>query len=245
MLKEWRCDLHIHTCLSPCADMEMLPGLVIKEAKSKGLDAVGICDHNSAENVLAFKRVGEREGLRVIGGIEVTTEEEIHIIALFDNDEDLFKLQKIIYNNLSGLNDEEAFGKQVVVDRDDQPIGLNDRLLISTTLLPLERVVDTIHSLGGIAIASHIDREGFSILGQLGFIPPGLNLDGLEVSPKTLLVKARRDYAHLGDFEFITASDAHYLDDIGRCSTSFLIEEVNVGEIRKALFKEDGRRVMD
>ncbi|MBU1486821.1 PHP domain-containing protein [bacterium] len=244
MLKEYRCDLHIHTCLSPCADPGMVPGLVIKKARARGFSAIAVSDHNSAENTRAFKKAGEREGLKVLGGMEITTREEVHILALFDRDEDLFKLQDIIYDNLPGLNDEEAFGRQIVIDEDDQPIKINDRFLIGATLLSLEEIVDTVHRLSGIAIASHIDREGFGIIDQLGFIPPGLNLDGLEISPKIALARAREDYADLDRFELITSSDAHYLDDIGKCSTSFLIEGVSVEEIRKALFKEDGRRVI-
>lgn len=243
MLKKYKCDLHIHTCLSPCADPGMLPGEVIKAAKAKGLEVIGICDHNSAENARAFQKAGERQSLSVLGGMEVTTSEEVHILGLFDSREGLLKLQDVVYENLPGTNDEEVFGRQIVVDENNRPMALNDRLLIGATLLSLEETVATIHSLGGIAIASHIDREGFGIIGQLGLIPSGLALDGLEVSPKTPLEKARKDYAHLGHFGLITSSDAHYLNDIGRCSTSFLIEEASVKEIRKALFKEDGRRV--
>lgn len=222
----------------------MVPGLVVKAASSKGLDVIGICDHNSAENVQAFRKAGEKEGLGVLGGMEITTQEEVHLLALFDNEEDLFKLQDIIYKNLPGTNNEEKFGRQIVIDENDQPIEVNDKLLIGAISLSLEETVDTIHLLGGIAMASHIDREIFSIIGQLGFIPPGLNLDGLEVSLRVSLVKARKDYAGLSRFGLVSFSDAHYLDDIGKGSTSFLIEGVSIQEIRKALFKEDGRRVI-
>ncbi|RMD59308.1 MAG: PHP domain-containing protein, partial [Nitrospirae bacterium] len=43
-------DLHVHTCLSPCADIDMSPLRIIEKAKSKSIDIIGITDHNSSEN---------------------------------------------------------------------------------------------------------------------------------------------------------------------------------------------------
>ncbi len=205
---------------------------------------IGICDHNSAENVACAKKVGEKEGLAVIGGIEVTSQEEVHILALFNEDEDLFELASLIYENLPGINDERVFGEQIVVNENDEVLSFNKRLLIGATLLPLHRIVDRIHSLGGLAIASHIDRESFSIIGQLGFIPDGLELDGLEVSPRLSLKKAQPEFGEAFDLPLVTFSDAHTLDDVGKSFTCLSIEEASIKEIRKALFSEDGRKVV-
>ncbi len=237
-------DLHIHTCLSPCGDLEMLPSKIVERARLLGLNAIGICDHNSAENVVVVKKAGEREGLATIGGIEITSREEVHILAFFDKEKDLFELQRIVYENLPGINDEEVFGKQAVVDEYDKVLGFNERLLIGATGLSIEKIVDAIHSLGGLAIASHIDRERFSILGQLGFIPDTLDLDGLEVSPKTSLERERLKSFQALDFPIVTFSDAHTLEDIGKSSTYFLIKEININEIKKALSGEDGRSIL-
>lgn len=244
MLRRFRMDLHIHTCLSPCADSEMVPTKIVKKAKSKGLDVIGICDHNSAENVMAVKRAGEREKLGVIGGIEITSREEVHILAFFDKENNLFELQKIIYDNLSGINDEKIFGEQIIVDEKGKALGFNKRLLIGATELSIEKVVDTIHSLDGLAIASHIDRERFGIIGQLGFIPDDLNLDGLEVSPKVSLENRRLKFSQASDSPLVTFSDAHTIQDIGKSATSFLINEARVSEIKKGLLNQDGRSIL-
>jgi len=244
MLKRFEADLHIHTCLSPCGESRMSPRRIVKQAKLKGLDIIGICDHNSAENVVCAKKVGAKEGLAVIGGIEVTSQEEAHILAFFDEDNDLFELANLIYENLPGINNERVFGQQIVVNEDDEVLGFNKRLLIGATVLPLHQIVDRIHSLSGLAIASHIDRESFSIIGQLGFIPDGLELDGLEVSPRLSLKKAQLEFGETFDFPLVTFSDAHTLEDVGKSFTCLLIEEANVKEIRKALSGEDGRKVV-
>ena len=244
MLKRFEADLHIHTCLSPCAEFRMSPKRIVKRAKLKGLDMIGICDHNSAENVACTKKVGEKEGLAVIGGIEVTSQEEVHILAFFDEDKGLFELADLIYENLPGINDERVFGEQIVVNEDDEVLSFNKRLLIGATVLPLHQIVDRIHSLSGLAIASHIDRDSFSIIGQLGFVPDGLELDGLEVSPRLSLKKAQLEFGQAFNFPLVTFSDAHTLEDVGQSVTCLLIEEANIKEIRKALFGEDGRKVV-
>ena len=241
MLKEFKADLHVHTCLSPCADDKMSPQKIVEQAKINQLDIIGICDHNSAENVTAARKTGEREKITVIGGIEVTSQEEVHILALFDDEKDLFDFQAVIYEKLSGFNDEKSFGKQLIINENNEIIGLNDKLLIGATSLPIHKIVQTICSLGGLVIASHIDRERFSIIGQLGYIPEGLPLDALELSPNCDRRKmSLEDYG----FPLVTFSDAHFPEDIGKSFTVFLIEEATIEEIRKALSREDGRRVM-
>ncbi|MHC4426110.1 MAG: PHP domain-containing protein, partial [Planctomycetota bacterium] len=182
MMRKVRADLHLHTCLSPCADAQMQATAIVKRAKKVGLDMIGICDHNSAENVAAVVKAGAREGLPVIAGIEITSSEEAHILGLFDTERDLMPLQDEVYENLSGENNEEACGPQTIVDEWDRVVGTNRRLLIGATALTVEQVVEAIHRRAGLAIASHVDRERFSLIGQLGFVPEGLSLDALEVS---------------------------------------------------------------
>ncbi|NQT24884.1 PHP domain-containing protein [candidate division KSB1 bacterium] len=238
ILNAFRADLHIHTCLSPCADLEMLPTKIVQKAKLEGLDVIGICDHNSSENVTAIKKIGKRANLTVLGGIEVTSREEVHILALFENDKDLDEFQMMIYENLQGVNDEDLFGSQLVVDEQDTIQSSNERLLIGATELSIDEIVDKVHSLNGIVIASHVDRERFGIIGQLGIIPEGLLLDGLELSSE--LSPNKEDLTSV-NYPVVTFSDAHYLNDIGKNSTTFIVDAIQVDELKKALLGEHGR----
>ena len=235
----YKTDLHIHTCLSPCAELEMSPMNIVKQAKECGLDIIGICDHNTCENVPYIKKSAEREGLNLFGGIEITSKEEVHILALFDHEEELFSMQKIIYENLHGTNDERIYGIQVVVDENNNALKLNNKFLLGATELSVDNIVETIHKLNGLAIASHIDRESFSIISQLGFIPNGLQIDALEVSTSD-----RADSFKYITLPLITSSDAHKLNTIGSSFTQFFMEEVNLEEMKKSLRGEEGRKVI-
>jgi PHP family Zn ribbon phosphoesterase len=146
-------------------------------------------------------------------------------------------MQEVVYANLSGENYEQAYGPQTVIDEWDNVLGTNSRLLLGATTLTVEGVVEAIHDRSGVAIASHIDRERFSLIGQLGFIPKGLNLDAVEVSS---LSPIKQEY----DYPVVTFSDAHFLEDIGNSSTHFMIENISVSEIKKALHNEMGRRII-
>jgi len=239
-MKEFKADMHIHTCLSPCADLEMSPKNIVKEAKKKGLDIIGICDHNSAENFPAMVKSANIAGIRAIGGIEITTREEVHILGFFGNERDLFFMQEAVYTSLHGVNDEERYGLQVVVNEEDEILSFNNKLLIGATEMPVEEVVDLIHKNNGLAIASHIDREGFSIITNLGFIPEGLKLDALEITEP-----ANRDKINKGEeFVFITSSDAHLINDIGKHYSCFLMKETTFEEIRKCFRRENGREII-
>jgi len=245
MVREFRADLHIHTCLSPCGSLEMSPRTVVREAKKRGIEIIAVCDHNSAENVLPVQRVGKLEGVTVLAGMEVTSEEEVHVLALFDHYENASRLQEIVYEHLQpGENDEATFGPQVVVNEEDEVLAMSMRLLIGATTLSINEVVDTVRRLGGLAIASHVDRESFSLLGQLGFIPEGLALDALEISPRMKEGEARSKFPQLHGYPLVTFSDAHSPEEIGNGSTRFLLDAATVAEIGKALRGEDGRRIV-
>lgn len=245
MLKEYRADLHIHTVLSPCTELtEMSPHAIVKRASRIDLDVIAICDHNSCENVAPTRKISLQTDLEVLAGIEIASREEVHILGLFDGEDDVLKVQEVVYSNLPGENDEESFGYQVIVNEKDEVLRFNKKLLIGATTLALEKIVELIHSFNGLAVASHIDREGFSIIGQLGFIPPGLALDALEISPSISIEDAKSKFPQSADYPLITSSDAHTLSDIGRSSTTFLMEKVSMAEMKMALTGKEGRKVL-
>ncbi|HET7319401.1 MAG TPA: PHP domain-containing protein [Nitrospirota bacterium] len=243
-LRRIKADFHVHTCLSPCSSLDMSPREVVNAALQKGIDLIGVCDHNSAENVLAVKKAGRRNGLMVLGGMEVASSEEAHILVFFDDDEDLLNFQDYIYRHLEGRNDEHSFGLQVIADDEDGVTGFCDRLLIAATSLPAETISAVAREAKGesLVIAAHVDREAFSIIGQLGFIPPGLGLDGVELSGRMTAAALAARYPECGNFPVVTGSDAHGPGDIGKRYTLLTVEDGSIAEIKKALTGRDGRK---
>jgi signal transduction histidine kinase len=236
-------DLHVHTCLSPCGELEMHPSAVVDAACRRGLDAIAVCDHNAAGNVAATVRAGAAVGLCVVAGMEIASEEEVHVVALLPSVEADLSLQARVQRTLPGRNDPEVFGPQVLVDEHGLVEGFEERLLIGATTWPVNQVVRAIHDEGGVAVAAHVDRERFGLVGQLGFVPPDLPLDALEVSCRTPLPEARARFEHCG-LPVITASDAHEPSALGRAVTLMLLEAPRFGEIRLALAGEAGRVVL-
>ncbi len=221
----------------------MSPREVVNAALQKGLDLIGVCDHNSAENVLAVKRVGERNGLMVLGGMEVASSEEAHLLVFFDDDDYLLRFQEFIYRHLTGRHDEHSFGLQVIADDEDGVTGFCDRLLIGATTLPAEAIVAAARAVKSesLVIAAHVDRESFSIIGQLGFIPSSLALDAVEISAHTTAAEAKLRFPDCRSYPVVTGSDAHDPAQIGNRFTCFTVADGTVVEIKKALSGADGR----
>lgn len=217
----------------------MSPFTVARLARQRGLDVIAICDHNSAENVTAVRTAARRIGLAVIGGMEITSQEEVHVLGLFPEDDSLAAAQDVVYEHLAGENDPDMFGEQLVMDEQDEVIRSNHKLLIGATDLTLEEVVQTIHELGGLAIASHVDRPSFSVVSQLGFIPQGLGLDAVESCSDRVSVLPEG----LG-LSMISSSDAHRPEQIGSRCTRFLIDDPTIAEIGMALKHVGGRRIL-
>ncbi|MDQ7782257.1 MAG: PHP domain-containing protein [Desulfomonilaceae bacterium] len=245
-LRVYRLDLHIHTVLSPCTEIaDMTPKAIVRAAVERGLHMIAICDHNSARNTAATRRAAKGTGVSVLPGIEVTTSEEVHIVGLFPTDDAAEAVQEEIYARLYGENDEEVFGCQVVVNEYDEVEDLDKRLLIGATTLSCERVVDLIHRFNGLAVAAHVDRDGFGIFSQLGFIPEGLALDALEVSKRSDFRTVRSKYRQCLQYTLTASSDAHYVHDIGVAYSLARMAEPSFEELEKAFKGVDGRAVLE
>jgi predicted metal-dependent phosphoesterase TrpH len=243
LLKTFKADLHLHTCLSPCGELEMSPRNVVEKSREIGLDIIAVCDHNSAENTEATIRVGEKCGLCVIPGMEICSKEEVHIVTLFETTEQSGIMQELVYDHLSGVNQPKVFGNQVVANENNEVLGENPHLLIGATQLGLYEIVDKVRSLGGISIASHVDRPAYGIVSQLGFVPPDLMIDAVEVTHRIPLREARKLVPEIADLPCVTASDAHHPGDIGKIWTRFILAAPTLNEIRLALNGQNGRKV--
>ena len=243
-LKLYRADLHIHTCLSPCGDWDMSPAFVIGRCVEKKIDIVAITDHNTIENTKVAMALGKEAGVTVLPSMEICSAEEVHILALFDSFRNAEKMQAIVYDHLKGDNQPEVFGYQVVANENDEVVSQNEKLLIGAIDLSINKIVEAVHLLEGIAIAAHIDKKAFSLLGQLGFVPPDLDLDAVEVSYRERPERAVEKFLFGMDIPCITSSDAHFPGEIGRVSTKFIISKPSVIEMKMALQGVGGRRII-
>jgi predicted metal-dependent phosphoesterase TrpH len=244
MLKIFNCDFHIHTCLSPCAELDMHPKALVDKVLAANLDIIAICDHNSSENVTYVMKAAHSKNLQILPGMEITTKEEVHVLAIFDSLYNLSEMQKIVYDHLPGRNDERRFGVQAIVNENGEVEGISDKLLIGATDLSLNELMNSIHNFNGLAIAAHIDRESFSVLSQLGFIDEKIKFDALEVTRATGIKGAKKKYLELNNYSFIVSSDAHFLKDIGKASTKIVMEKVSVAELKMAFTGENGRYII-
>lgn len=241
-LRRFRADLHIHTCLSPCGELSMYPRAVVERARAAGLDIIAVTDHNSMENAAAVAEAAAGTGLAVLPGLELATEEEAHILGLFEQGSDLGPLLAAVYERLPDVPSKRSFVEdQVIVDAEDGVTGFNPHCLIGATTLTVYEAVGLIHRHGGLAVASHVDREAFSVISQLGFIPPDLSLDAVEVSPLLSFDEARAAFGPLSPLPLVRFSDAHRPEEIGRATMEFLLAGPSLEEIRKALAGQDGR----
>jgi hypothetical protein len=235
-MRKFTADLHIHTCLSPCAELDMTPRRIIEASLVKGLDIIALSDHNSAENTGVAVELARDRGITVLPAMEITSAEEVHVLALFSSVEKATAMQEIVYGSLQeGVNDEEHFGYQLVVNERDEILEFNKRLLIGATSLSLSSLVAAVRALGGIAVASHIDREFAGVIGQLGFIPEDVNFDALEISYNTARERAQTRFSDYASLPWITSSDAHALHDIGRRVTTLVLQAASFEEVALAL----------
>ncbi|MFZ1401716.1 MAG: PHP domain-containing protein [Anaerolineae bacterium] len=230
-----RCDLHLHTVLSPCAEVEMIPPLIVRRALALGLDLIAVTDHNATHNVEAVQRAAAGTPLTVWPGMEVQTREEVHLLCLFDNNAAAFAWQARVDASLPPLmNDPEHFGGQFVVDATGEFIRHHTPLLLTSTAFSIEEATAQVNALGGLVIPCHVDRPSFSLLANLGFVPPDLAAPALEISARLTPAQARAQFPMLGAWPLVQNGDAHRLNEmIGR--TRVRLTALTIPELAAAL----------
>jgi 3',5'-nucleoside bisphosphate phosphatase len=244
-MKTFRADLHIHTVLSPCGDLDMSPGKIVSEAALKGLDIIGITDHNTTRHCALVTKMAAEKKIMVLQGAEITTKEEVHCLAFFENNDLLSKFQEFLDANLPEItNIPEKFGHQLQVDENENIIYEEKRLLISAISRSFEEVEAYVHKLHGLFIPAHIDKKKNSVYSQLGFLPQNMKVDALEITKTQSSKNFVNDHHELSGFTLIRGSDSHLPDDIGTAFTDFYIDAPLFSEIRMALGGIKGRKTI-
>lgn len=241
-MNRYLADLHIHTALSPCAEPEMSPGRIVSWAVLRGLNIIGITDHNSTLNALLTKKIGEQNGLFVLTGAEVTTKEEVHCLAFFENEKELSAFQQYLEENIMRIpNADGHFGYQPVVDEEENILEMIGYFLPAALKKGITEVEKKVHELNGLFIPAHIDRPVNGLFSQLGFVPKGLNMDAMSIMGFNSEKDVRKHHVINHEMALTRDSDAHSLNQIGEICTEFYMHGMSFSEIRMALKKEAGR----
>jgi len=220
-------DLHIHSCLSPCGDIDNTPNNIVNMSKLKGLDVIAVSDHNSAKNVRAVVKVGKKVGVLVIPALELTTSEDIHILCLFESIEGAENFSDYVESKMLKIeNKAEIFGNQYIMNENDEITGEEKYLLTVSSGIGIDKVNALVKSFKGLAIPAHIDRQANGIIGILGFYDKELKFPAVESSKKLI-----------ADLPFITNSDAHYLENINEAVNSLEVEELTVKAVLKNIMR--------
>ena len=227
-------DLHIHSCLSPCGDPDMTVNNIVNMSILTELDAIALTDHNSCKNCPAFFEAGKESGKVLIAGMELTTSEEIHVVCLFERLDDAMRFDEYVYERLPDIdNDPEIFGEQVILDAEDNDIGRVQKLLINATSISIEDVGALSKQFNFVAFPAHIDKQSFSILSSLGYIPEEYGFGAFEVKDPSKIERLKALHPALEGAVIVTDSDAHYLEHISErqnffedceCSSSAIIQ---------------------
>jgi PHP family Zn ribbon phosphoesterase len=243
MLKPFQADLHVHTVLSGCAEVEMLPPLIIRQAVRLGLNLIAITDHNTCNNAEALVEASAGTGVHVLPGMELQSREEVHLLCLFDTIEQSRRWQEEVFKKLPPfVNREETFGAQFVVDASGEWVRTEERLLSVSADISLEEAVSGVQSLGGMVIPAHVDRPSYSLLSNLGMIPDSLQVGAFEVTSRFVPAVGLKVWPQLENRCLVVNGDAHRLDEMqGR--TSLTMEAPEIGEIELACRGERGRQV--
>lgn len=239
-VKDYFYDLHIHSCLSPCADNDMSPANIAGMGVINELGIMALTDHNSCGNCPAFFEACRAYGVVPIPGMELTTAEDIHIVCLFERLDLALEFSKLVHERLMPIkNKPEIFGDQLYVDAEGNTLKTEELLLIGATDITLEEAPMLVREYGGVCYPAHIDRESNGIIAILGDIPPEPGFVCAELHDGYREEEFRQTYPVTDTYRFVASSDAHHLWDISMDKNAFSLdtESDSEEEIRRALIR--------
>jgi PHP family Zn ribbon phosphoesterase len=228
--------------LSPCAEVEMIPPLIIQEALDLGINLLGITDHNASANVISMIEAAKGTGVYILPGMELQTHEEVHVLCLFDTVDQLLEMQRHVDKTMPKLsNRPDFFGEQFVVDSTGDFIRREESLLLTSSSLTIKQVCELVGGLDGLLIPAHVNRKAFGLFPTLGFMPPELsNYQVMEISRHITPEKALIEFPQLQGKTLIQNGDVHRLNEFLGVNY-FKIEKPSISEMRKAFVGMDGR----
>lgn len=233
-------DLHVHSCLSPCADDDMTPNNIAGMAALKGLQIVALTDHNSCKNCPAFFEACKRQGIIPVAGMELSTAEDIHLVCLFEHLEDAMEFDKAVHEHLLKIQNKPLiFGEQLILDGEDEIIGTEGLLLISATDLWMSDAIKLAKSYGAHVHPAHIDRESNGIISVLGDIPEEYGFECVEYNGIDRIEELKSNYTVAKKAKHIVSSDAHHLWDINEADNFIELDDEPYSSalVRKRLFE--------
>jgi predicted metal-dependent phosphoesterase TrpH len=216
-MKSFTYDLHVHSCLSPCADNDNTPNNIAGMAVISGIDILALTDHNTSMNCPAFFKAAERYGIIPIAGMELTTSEDVHAVCLFRTLEAAMSFGELVDSRRFHIkNDPSIFGKQLIVNENDEVCGEEEFLLINAVDMSLDEAYKEVLSRGGVCYPAHIDRSSNGIISMLGDFPPEPEFTAFELNDASSLESCLEKHAVLRERmpAHVASSDAHYLTDI-------------------------------
>ncbi|MDR2532996.1 MAG: PHP domain-containing protein [Oscillospiraceae bacterium] len=229
-------DLHIHSCLSPCGSDESTPANIAGLAEILELNIVALTDHNSCKNCPAFFKAAENYNFIPIAGMELMTEEEIHVLCLFPELEAAMDFDEYVYSLLFPMkNDVNVFGKQIIMDETDKIIGEVENCLINSVSIGFHSLSGEVKSRGGLIIPAHIERAAFSLISSLGFVPDDCGFDCVEIRSKEAVDNLKKQHEYLQKCRVVHNSDAHVLEDMSLPENRLVVAQRNAGGVLSAL----------
>lgn len=210
-------DLHIHSVLSPCGDDDMTPNNIVNMSLLNELDIIALSDHNTCGNVAVVSELAKKAGLVFLPAVEVETMEEIHVLCLFPDVDNALRFDnEVLRPSLADIeNDERIFGKQIIMDINDEPVSVDKRYLINATNIDIDNISKLVEEYNGVAVPAHIDKSTKSLISMLGMADRSMGFNTFELSKNAPENYAQSEFSLKNEnYCYIHNSDAHYLTDI-------------------------------
>ena len=225
-MSRYYCDLHIHSCLSPCGDEDMTPGNIVGMAQLNGLGIIALTDHNSTKNCPAFFKIAKANGIIPVAGMELTTAEDVHVVCLFRNLEDAMAFGEFVESKRIRIrNRPDVFGNQQITDENDEVCGEEPNLLINAVDLSIDEAYDEVQRRGGVCYPAHIDRESGGLIAVLGTFPEEPVYTAFELNCADSFYEYKEKHPVIKDKRYVVSSDAHNLWSISEAENSLELDD--------------------
>ena len=220
-------DLHIHSALSPCADVLMSPNNILNMSFLKELNIIAITDHNSCLQLDVIEELKDSYEMLIVPGAEIEVKEKYHVVCLFKSFDVSRKFQKALNVYLDKkMHDEELYGEQNLFDAFDDIISNYQVSLMGSSNISVLDLRKIVKGLDGVMILAHIEKYGDDVFDKLKTIYQN-TFDAIEVNASYDITKIEHK---LNEFSYVVLrnSDAHQITDISEPVNSIELEELSV-----------------
>jgi len=236
-MKKYKYDLHIHSALSPCADILMSPNNILNMAYLNELDIVAITDQNSLKQTFVSSDLARSYQFLYVFGVEVASKENYHILCFFRTIEDAKDFDHHLEMDFHDKDKKATCHDQIIFDEYDNELYQYQQNLFLSSSFGVKEIKEMVDQKKGITVLAHVERYSREMI--LEALKNSEAFHAFEINKRSNYEEFLKEYPKILNHKVLRNSDSHFINQMTKEHYTIELDDLNVSALFE-YFRREG-----